>query len=109
MVEADQPEIHLVMVNTPGWFSQPYALSKSAMDDFKELCYPLKCLYPLLQRPQRRCRHSPLVPKILKADLVTISNFERHPIKRIFSGSSVEALVNHSDIPVLSIDLKKDT
>ena len=107
MVEADKPEIHLVNVNTPGWFSQPYALSKSAMDDFKELCYPLKCYTHFYKdlNVDAGIRH---LSEDIKADLVTISNFERHPIKRIFSGSSVEALVNHSEIPVLSIDLKKE-
>ncbi|MFT7452175.1 MAG: nucleotide-binding universal stress UspA family protein, partial [Patescibacteria group bacterium] len=42
----------------------------------------------------------------LGADLIAISNEKRHPIKRIFSGSNVEALVNHAEIPILSIDFK---
>ena len=40
----------------------------------------------------------------LGADLIAISNHERHPVRRILRGSTVEALVNHAAIPVLSID-----
>jgi nucleotide-binding universal stress UspA family protein len=107
IVGTDQPEIHLVMVNTLGWFGQPYALSKAAMEDFKELCYPLKC-YTHFYRDlnvDAGIRH---ISEDINADLITISNLERHPIKRIFTGSSVEALVNHSEIPVLSMDIKQE-
>ncbi|MCB0635227.1 MAG: universal stress protein, partial [Lewinella sp.] len=42
----------------------------------------------------------------LGADLIGISNLHRHPLKRVLSGSTVEALVNHSHLPVLSIDFR---
>ncbi|MBK7409888.1 MAG: universal stress protein [Saprospirales bacterium] len=40
----------------------------------------------------------------MHADLIGISNHERHPLKRILVGSNVEALINHSKLPVLVID-----
>lgn len=43
----------------------------------------------------------------IEADLVSLSNHNRRPLKRIFSGSNVEALINHSQIPVLSIDFPR--
>lgn len=108
IVGMDQPEIHLVMINTLGWFGQPYALSKAAMEGFKELCYPLKCQTHFYRdlNVDAGIRH---LSDDIKADLITISNLERHPIKRIFAGSSVEALVNHSEIPVLSMDIKHES
>ncbi len=102
-VKIDQPEIHLVMINTSSWFGQPFALSKAAMEGFKKYCYPLECHLHFYRdfNVDAGVRH---LSEDIKADLITISNHERRPIKRIFTGSSVEALVNHSEIPVLSID-----
>jgi nucleotide-binding universal stress UspA family protein len=102
-VKADQPEIHLVMINTLSWFGQPYVLSKAAMEDFKTLCHPLECHLHFYRdsKVDAGIRH---LSNDIKADLIAISNHERHPIKRIFAGSSVEALVNYSEIPVLSLD-----
>lgn len=39
-----------------------------------------------------------------KVDLIGISHLNRNPIKRIFLGSTVEMIVNHSEVPVLTID-----
>lgn len=97
------PEIHLLQVNTSAWFGQPYLLVKSAMDDFKNLCGDLKC-YTHFYRDwsvDAGIRH---LSEVIGADLISISNQRRHPLKRIFAGSNVEALVNHADVPVLSID-----
>ena len=41
------------------------------------------------------------------ADLIVISNHHRHPLKRIFIGSNVEAVVNHAELPVLSMDYEE--
>lgn len=104
-VKKDNPEIHLVMINTSSWFGQPYGISKAAMEDFKNYCSPLKCHLHFYRdfNVDAGIRH---LSQQIKADLITISNHERHPVKRIFAGSSVEALINHADIPVLSLDLK---
>ncbi len=44
----------------------------------------------------------------IDADLIVISNHNRHPVKRIFTGSTVEALVQNTSLPVLSIDFVDD-
>jgi len=107
MVNMDEPIIHLVMINTSSWFGQPAALSKAAMEGFKKYCYPLECHIHFYRdfNVDAGIRH---LSEDIKADLVTISNHERRPIKRILTGSSVEALVNHSEIPVLSLDYRDE-
>ncbi len=102
-----KPEtIHLLSINTFGWFSQPTELMNKAMEDFKEMVTDFDC--------QTHFHRSFSVDAGVRdfgegigADLIVVSNHERHPIKRIFQGSSVEALVNHAEIPVLSIDFEK--
>jgi len=100
-----KPAIHLVEVNTPGFFTQPYALAKSLMDDFKNLCSGFECKTHFYKgnSVEAGVRH---ITKKLDADLIIISNQNRHPLKRVFKGSNVEYLVNHSEVPVLSIDFK---
>ena len=103
-IEWFTPEtIHLLAVNTGGWFNQPTLLMKEAMKDFKELCgdQPCKTHFYRDLSVDVGVRH---FAEEIHADLIVISNHHRRPLKRIFSGSNVEALVNHCDIPVLSID-----
>lgn len=101
-----QPEVHLLAVNTSSWFGQPYILMKEAMNDFKEMCGDLKCHTHFYRdwTVDAGIRH---LTEEVGANLIGISNQERHTIKRIFAGSNVEALVNHAPVPVLSIDFSK--
>ena len=39
-------------------------------------------------------------------DLIAISNKEKSPLKRMLVGSNVEMLINHSQVPVLTMDWK---
>jgi nucleotide-binding universal stress UspA family protein len=73
------------------------------MNDFKAMCGQLDCKVHFHRdwTVDAGIRH---LSEGIGADLIAISNEQRHPLKRIFTGSNVEALVNHSDIPVLSID-----
>ncbi len=99
-----KPEIHLLQINTGSWFDAPYTLTKEAMNDFKEMCGDLTCKLHFYRdwTIDAGIRH---LSEEIGANLIAISNQKRHPLKRIFAGSNVEALVNHSQIPVLSIDL----
>lgn len=99
--------IHLLAVNTSDWFSQPSFLMKEAMKDFKALCGDINCKTHFYRdiSVDAGVRH---FTAEVNADLVVISNHHRHPLKRIFQGSSVEAVVNHSSVPVLSIDFKEE-
>lgn len=103
-VKVFKPEIHLLQVNTAGWFSEPYILVKEAMDDFAAMCGDLVCKTHFNRdwSIDAGIRH---LSEEIGADMVAISNLKRHPLKRFFSGSNVEMLVNHSKVPVLSIDL----
>lgn len=42
-----------------------------------------------------------------QADLVSIAHFGKEPLKRIFTGSLTENLVNHLEIPVLTINTRE--
>lgn len=103
-----KPEIHLLQINTSSWFDAPYSLTKEAMNDFKEMCGDLTCKLHFYRDWTIDAGIRNLSEKI-GADLIAISNQKRHPLKRIFAGSNVEALVNHAEIPVLSIDLGDET
>jgi len=108
-IQPFQPEtIHLLSINTFGWFSQPTQVMKAAMEDFKDMVKNHHC--------ETHFHKSFSVDagvrnfaETINAELLVLSNHERHPIKRIFQGSNVEAIVNHADLPVLSIDFAVDT
>ncbi len=100
------PEIHLVMVHTSSLFDPPYTLSQEAMEEFKTLCHPFKCEIHIFRdfTIEKGIRS---FSEEIGATLIGISNHNRHPIKRMLIGSNVEALVNHSNLPILSVDYRK--
>lgn len=101
------PEIHLVEIHTAFLFAPPYFLSQEAMEEFRGLCAPFRC--------ETHIHHNFNVERGIRvfaeevgAKLIAISNHHRHPLKRMLVGSNVEALINHSSIPVLSIDFERN-
>ena len=98
--------IHLLSVNTGSWLRPPQDEVTKAMEDFKAIAAPLncQCQYFSDYAVEAGIRH---FAKRIGADLAVVSNANRHPIRRIFVGSNVEALVNHCDVPILSIDFPK--
>lgn len=103
LMSSFMPEIHLVSIQT-GFILDPQKQEMlQAMQSFQNLCAPNTCkvhFFEDLTVEQGIRRFS----EGLKAGLIAISNHHRHPMKRIFTGSIVEALVNHADMPVLSVD-----
>lgn len=97
------PEVHLVAIHTASIFDPPYILSKEAMENFKQLCHPLTC-YTHVYRDFTKERGIRSFANEIGADLIGISNHFRHPLKRMLTGSTVEAIINHSGLPVLSVD-----
>lgn len=97
------PEIHLVEVHTSSLFDPPYILSRQAMEEFRSLCSPFRCETHIFRNFSIDQGIRTFAEKI-GAKLIGISNHHRHPLRRMLTGSNVEALVNHSEIPVLSID-----
>lgn len=97
------PEIHLVMIHTASFFDPPYLLSMEAMESFKALCHPFSCKTHVFKdfSVDRGIR---AFTRDIGAGLIGISNRHRHPVRRLLVGSNVEALINHAEVPVLSID-----
>lgn len=96
-------EIHLLTIDTPGFFTQPRILVQERQQDFKKMA----ANYNFVSHFMGDLTVDTGIRKFaadLGVDLIVISNYERHPLKRIFSGSNVEMLANHSDLPVLSLD-----
>jgi nucleotide-binding universal stress UspA family protein len=103
-------KLHIMTVNTSSFFTQPAILVESVLKDLKEIPkgYNVQTHFYPDDPIDLGVKH---FSEEYNVDLIGISNIKRHPIKRIFQGSTVEMCVNHSDIPVLSIDInqKKDT
>jgi nucleotide-binding universal stress UspA family protein len=97
------PEIHLVAIHTSSLFESPYIVTKSSMDSFRELCTPFECHTHVFQ--DLNIDHGiRRIAEELDVKLIAISNHERRPLKRMLVGSNVEAVINHAQIPVLTID-----
>lgn len=98
------PEVHLVNIHTASLLDPPLIVSSSAMDHFKALCAPLKCTTQVYRdfNIEQGIRH---FSEEIGADLIAVANLERHPLRRMLTGSKVEALINHAEVPVLAIDL----
>jgi len=95
--------IHILYVNTIGWHTAPVIIRQRDQNDFEQMALGYKCTTHIHRdySVDAGVRHF-----IEQQDigLIGISNHKRHPIKRFFQGSNVELLVNHLQIPVLSID-----
>lgn len=96
-------KIHLLAVNTTGWDMISSINMESNMESFKMLVPTIPCETHLRDdiNIEMGIRH---FASEVQADLVAISNHNRHPVRRIFAGGNVEALINHCNLPVLSID-----
>lgn len=107
-IQKFKPEvIHLVAVNTLNSFAKSTEEMEKNLDEFVKECKVAKCekhIYPDLF-VEAGIRH---FAEKIDADLIAISDHNRNPIKRIFSGSTVEALVQNSNLPVLSIDFSEE-
>ncbi|KAA3621355.1 MAG: universal stress protein [Bacteroidetes bacterium] len=97
------PEIHLVSIQSLFKYGVPYIVQKEAMESFEKLCSPLVCKIHISKHTTIEKGIRSLADEI-GAELIGISNHYRHPLRRLLTGSTVEALVNYSGIPVLTID-----
>ncbi len=96
-------KLHILAIDTPGWFSQPTPVMTEALHEFRKLAPNYNC-------ETHYFSDQSIDKGILKfseqqqVDLIAISNRHRNPIRRIFSTSTIEALVNQSDLPIMSIN-----
>lgn len=102
-VQHFSPEIHLVAIQSIFQYGIPYIVQKEAIQEFEKLCSPLVCKSHITKHTTIEKGIRSLADEI-GAELIGISNHYRHPIRRLLTGSTVEALVNFSGIPVLTID-----
>lgn len=96
-------EVHVLSIHTSGLFNPPKIVMHEALKDFKAIAegYACQTHYYDDVSIEAGIRH---FTQENHMDLIAISNHLRHPLKRIFSGNTVEMVVNHADVPVLSID-----
>jgi nucleotide-binding universal stress UspA family protein len=97
------PVIHLLTVHTSTFFDAPYIVQNAAMEDFIKLVEPLACKKHILSDFSVDSG-SRFFAEEIGADLIGISNHYRHPLIRMLVGSNVEALVNHANVPVMTVD-----
>lgn len=99
----DVKNIDVLTIDTSSYFSQPTVLIKALAKDFKEIAedFNVNVVFYQDYTVAAGVDHFTAENDI---HIIGISNKERHRLKRIFQGSNVEMIINHSDIPVLSID-----
>lgn len=97
------PHIHLVAVNTSSFFSQPEFLLRDAMKEFKKMTGEIPCTMNI-QYNFNVENGIEYFSETIDADLIVVSNYQKSMLRKLFIGSTVEALVNHSETPVLSLD-----
>ena len=97
------PHIYLVAVNTSSFFNQPEFLLRDAMKDFKKLAGNIPCTTNI-QYDFNVENGIEYFSKTVGADLIVVSNYQKSMLRKLFVGSTVEALVNHSKVPILSLD-----
>lgn len=94
--------IHLVNISTY-WSMEQRPEIHERMLEFENMCKALPCH---IHESGDINIESGIgrVARTINADLVTVAHFGKKPIRRIFTGSITEALVNHLDIPVLTLN-----
>lgn len=97
------PHIYLVAVNTSSFFNQPEFLLRDAMRDFKKMANNTPCTTNI-QYNFNVENGIEFFSKTIEADLIVVSNYQKSMLRKLFVGSTVEALINHSKIPILSLD-----
>ncbi len=94
--------IHLVNIATYPGFKITSSV-REKMEEFEELCWALPCYIhesgdlDIEAGIERFAENN-------SADMVAVAHFGKKPLKRIFTGSVTEALVNHLEIPVLTLN-----
>ena len=96
-------EVNVLSIHTSGLFAPPQIVMQEALKDFEAIADGFQCKAHYFKDISIEAGIRRFVDEE-KADIIAISNHTRHPLKRIFQGSTVEMIVNHADVPVLSID-----
>lgn len=96
-------EIHLLTIRTGSFFGAPQIVIDAAQEDFAEMAGEYEiCIH---EAQDFSVEHG--IRKFAQANkiqLIAMSNLGNRPIKHFLRGSNVEMIINHADVPVLSID-----
>jgi nucleotide-binding universal stress UspA family protein len=105
IAEKFQAHIHLVTIDVPTSFAVARPFSRGQVADFVALCGDaVKCsVHKQVDIGVEEGIES--FARELPADLVAIAHYGEHPMLRLFTGSISEALVNHLDLPVLTLNV----
>jgi len=96
-------KLHILSVDTSGFFSQPPIVMLEALKDFKKIVRNIICethFYPDFSI-EAGVQHFSDENKL---DLIAVSNHIKHPVKRFFRGSNVEAIASQIYTPIMTID-----
>ncbi len=99
----DFKKVHVMAVDSPAYFTQPTIVMLEALKDFEAIAkdYPVESHFYSDYSIAAGVRH---FVEEYRVGLIAISNKQKSPLKRIFQGSNVEAIISSSSVPVLSID-----
>jgi nucleotide-binding universal stress UspA family protein len=100
-------ELHVMSVNTGSYFTQPTVVMEEALMAFSKIAKKEADLHIKTHFYRNASVLSGIqtFSKEESVDLIAIPNHEKHPLKRIFLGSTVETLVQVSPCPVLCINV----
>lgn len=106
MVEPFLPEIHLIRVTTSLFSGHPEK-ELPVLAPFIQAAAPLQAR-PHLVQSFSADEGVRFLATELGVQLIGIANHHRHPLRRMLTGSVVEALVNHASVPVLALGRAKN-
>lgn len=97
--------LHIITIQKPTFFTVPRIILKTSMSEFRKLAPDVNCiLYDIADINIEKGLKS--MAEEIDADLITISTYGRGKISRIFVGSIAEALVNHIERPVMTLNIQ---
>lgn len=94
--------IHLVSIDTLGYFYEPTILMKQSMKEFEALAIPYQTTSHFYDDYSVTAGIRNFVDEI-KPDLLIMANKSSNPIVKFFNGSTIEKVIHESDFPVLII------
>ncbi len=107
-IQPQRPELHLLTIHKDTFFSPPKVVEMASLMDFEKMAQPLVCHRHLLDHRsvEEGIRQ---FARSVEADMIVMANTSDQPLRRLFTGSYVEAVILSCDLPVLTINLPEAT
>ncbi|WNJ16046.1 universal stress protein [Pontibacter sp. G13] len=97
--------IHLLYIEAPSSFNDAEADQRGNMDEFERMCWKLPCTKHTFGDLNIEMGITHFATDT-QADLIAVCNYGRPALQKIFTGSITEALVNHLELPVLTMNTR---